>query len=286
MRRVLRESFAALFPFDVQRYIDQAIRARPYGVSLEDYAYSLIIRSPQARARMAGNYRPDGTLRYSPQEFFQREASLINAASKYGIALNRHQIAGLMVNDRTGDEAEVAFQGIQLARTNKPYLDRLNSQIDYLNARRRAHGYTKMIPRINGAKEAVNFFTGRADRELYAVAEGASFQTAAKAAGIHITAHHAQQLAAKEGFHTLEEAEQSYGEIAARLRKAAPELKGFGITREQLETIEFGGPNRAALAAKAEQALKQREAALQAPVQQQVGAVSPIRRADREEASY
>lgn len=247
---------------NVDKYIDQAIRSGAGNV--DQVAYALIIRSPEFRARFPGIFRANGTLRMTPQEYIQREDTFRSVAAQHGFALSKSSIGNLVKNNVSGEGFALRARGIQLAQTRPDIVASLNSQIDRANRYRAKHNQP-LIKRIGSTKDAVNFFTGQADQTLYAIYEGAQFEAVQRSLGLE-TASASQLARGTAGVLSLEQIEEGYMEIASRLRKAAPELKGFGITQKELEILEFGGANRSAIAQKAEQALKQRDAALQGTV--------------------
>lgn len=246
---------------DVDRYLEQAIRSG--AANPADVAYALIIRSPEFKKRFPGIFRKDGTLRMSPSDYIHREDAFRSVAAQYGFSLSKSAIGGLMNNNVTPESFTLRARGIQLASTRPDILKTLNDQIARVNKARAAHG-DALIPMIRTTKDAVNFFTGKSDGTVYALYEGAQFEAAARSAGLKATATSAATIArGTAGVMSLEDIETGYASIASRLRTAGVELKSFGITQRELEILEFGGPGRAGIAGKAEQALKQRETALQ-----------------------
>lgn len=252
--------------FDVHKYIDQAIRSGVQDIS--GYAYTLILKSPEFKAHFPGIFKTDGTLRISPQEYVQRKESFASTAAQYGFTLNNAQIGGLVTNNVDPQEFQTRAAGVQAVKSNPGLVSFINNQVQALNTYRAAHGQP-LIRGLHGVVDAVNFFTGKADNELYAVYEGAVFRQQAKEAGINISTNKANRLAAQTpGVLGFDEAQQRFSKIAAQLREAGPEIRGFGLKPEDLLAIEFGGPNRISLAQRAEQALAQRQANLSTAVQQ------------------
>lgn len=258
LKRVLSAGFP--FPFDVEPFLDRAIREFPQDPA--SYAYSLIIKSKAFRKRFPGIFRNDGTLRVTPAAYIQQEDQYRSAAAQFGIGLNRRQIGGLISTGKDPQEAAQLFKGIQLARQNPGLRDFLNQQIDAVNNRRaKLSGGDKYdrIPQIRSQKDLINFFAKRGERQVYALYEGALFQQQARSAGLDLSTGRARQLAAGT-VGIDEESEEKFANIAAQLRQAGPELKSFKVNQRDLEILEFGGPGRAQIADRAQRALQQREA--------------------------
>jgi hypothetical protein len=116
---------------------------------------------------------------------------------------------------------------------------------------------------IKTAQDWFNFTTGKANKQVYDTYEAATMRGAAHEAGLSLSVVGAARLAGSTvGITDFAQSEQNFKDIADKLKTAGPELNMFGITQAELQTIEFGGANRSQLAAKAEQALRQRQAAL------------------------
>lgn len=265
---ILKTQLSA-FGFDASKYIDQAIRS---GVNdIADYAYTLIIHSPEFKAAFPGILDSAGRLRVSPQEYLSRAESFSSTAAQYGFGLTKAQIGGLVQNNVDPTEFQTRAAGIQAVRTNPEMISYLNQQIADFNRYRSAH-HQALVPSLKTFADAVNFMTGRSDAEVYQAYEGALFQSQAKEAGIALTSAKSRALANQTpGVLSVDDAQKRFSTIAAELRDSKVDLNEFGLGTSDLLTIEFGGTNREALAAKAEQALAQAKAnAGQEPIQQSV----------------
>jgi len=260
MRKILRTQLP--FPFDVDKFLDRAIRDFPQDPGA--YAYALIINSKAFAKRFPGIKRKDGTLRVSPAEYVSRQEQFRSTAAQFGFGLSRAQMGALVSKGVDPQEFTVRARGVQLVNSNPGTIDFLNKQIKRINDLRRKNEVPGRIPRIKTRKDAIDFFTGRGDRQLYAVYEGALFQQTAKDAGIRIDPKRAAKLAkTTAGVLDLEAIEEGFGSISAQLRLAGVELRQAGISQREQEILEFGGPGREAIRQKVERELRNRQASLE-----------------------
>lgn len=250
-------------PFDVSKIV-RAVAGKKGDMSM---VLNRVLSDPRFKKAFPGIFNKDGTLKMTPAEYRQRAGDYREIASQYGFKPNAAQIAALISGDVSAKEADFRFQAGQTLMANQGVLVQFQAQINDINAARKAAGQPP-LPNIKNVKDAFNFITKQGAKDLYATYEAASISAAAREAGLDVGTARARQLAkATAGIAGLEESEQSFKEIAEQLRTAGVELSSFGITQADLETIEFGGSGRIEKAARAEQALKQR----QAQVQQQIG---------------
>lgn len=262
LRTILKNQFP--FPFDVGPFIDRAIREFPQNPAA--FAQALILNSKAFERRFPGIKKPDGTLRISPSEYISREEQFRSTAAQFGFGLSRAQMGGLVRRDVDPQEFTIRARGIQLVNTNPGTIDFLNNQINRINKARIKNGQPR-IKRIQTKKDALDFFTGRADRQVYAIYEGALFQQAGQEAGIDISAGRASKIAGRTaGVLDIEQIEEGFASIAAQLRLANIELGAEGVTARELEILEFGGPGRGAIRQKAERILRDRQAQIQTDV--------------------
>lgn len=266
LKEVLKLQFP--FPFDIDRFLDRAIREFPEDPAT--FAFALILKSKAFKKRFPGIFKGDGTLRISPAEYIQREERYASVAAEHGFNLKRGDVGALVSRDVDPEEFGVRARGIQLARQNPGLVDFLNKQIKQVNRRRRAaagpDGDFVRIPLIKDRRDIVDFFTGRADKTLYKVYEGALFQQAADEAGLDLSGKRGRKLAnATAGVLDPEAIQQGFAEIAAKLRLGDIDLKVAGISQRDLEVLEFGGPGQAAIAEKARGILAGVQNVLQGP---------------------
>jgi hypothetical protein len=239
-------------PFDISRYIEQAIREFP-----EDpmtYAWALVIRSPEFDRAFPGIKRKDGTLRMNIPDYMHTTEAYRSIAARYGFAINNLTAGHLVSMEVSPDEFVERAAAVQIVKAH-PDVFRFLQQAD--------------PGKMTTVRDAVNFVLRKADPEFYSAYETATFQAAAKGAELPITRSRAQQIAAATaGVMSLAEQESAYQKIAKQIREAGAELSAFGLTQADLETIEFGvGDDRAGKALRAEQALKQYQTAVGTEIQ-------------------
>lgn len=251
-------------PFNADKYIDAAIRLYPQDAAT--YAWALILRSKEFKVYFPGIFNPNHTLRMSVPEYNQRTEAYSSIFAQYGTALDRATLGALIANNVDPGEARIRARGLQLVRTNKDMLLQMQQTIGNYNAQRKAAGLPP-IPSISTTKQAVDFFTGRADAQVYNLYEAALVRGELAGVGFDIAVDQARDLANKtEGVLEQADVQQKALRIVARLKRAGVEIHSFGVSDRDLLTLEFGGPGQADIIARTEQALKQRDAALENPL--------------------
>lgn len=258
-RRVI-EATLRFLPFNVESIIDEALRVSPQDPL--GYAYARILDSKPFRRRFPGIFRKDGSLRLSPQEYIERERSFADIASQHGFIIKRTHIGRLINNDVDPEEFVFRARAFQTVRNNPDIFTSFQDVVKEINSRR---GPSARLPEIRTMKGAVGFVLNQSDPRLYTVYESATLLTAARRAGLALDPLRARQIAGTTaGVPTLEEAEQTFAEIAQQLEQAGPEIAAFlqgEDPQRALEVVRFGGKDRAQLAEKVARALAQRAAA-------------------------
>lgn len=233
------------FPFDISKWTDEAVSLGLSGSDAVAYAYSKIIKSAEFRAHYPGIFRPDGRLRVSPVEYDLLGQRYTSLAAESGFRMNRELIGLSISSGLTPEEFGTRARAIQQLRTNPQIRQAL----------------TQTHPKLNTLKEQMRFILGKSDETVYTAYETAQLRAASQSAGVPITAGRAERLAGRTpGILPMEEAETRFARIAEEGRLAGPELAQEGIRQRHLEIIEFGGPNRAKIAAKVERILQTRQA--------------------------
>src|ERR1051326_915581 len=242
------------FPFDISALVKDSIKNG--GADPFSYFYAKLIQSKPFKHYFPGIQRPDGTLRMSPAQYQQYQDGVMAAAKKNGFALSKAAVGNLIANDVSTDEFSFRLQAAQTIKSNPDLFASFNSILA-------SNGQKQ----IKTAQDAFNFLAGKAPKSVYDTYEAATFEASAKAAGVDVNAARAKQLAAgTAGMTDIGDIQKGYADIADKLRQSGVELSGVGLSQADLETIEFGGANQAALAAKAQQALKNQQASQQNPL--------------------
>lgn len=250
-------------PFDISSYVDQAI-GRPDALS---WLISKVTADPRFKRAYPGILDEDGNLRMKPSEWKAQARQYRNIAAKYGYSPTDSMIGRWIAGETSPAEAEWKAQMVQQVRHNAPLLQAVKAQVDLVNQRRRAKGQ-KPIKSIASVQDAVDFLSGGAPAATYAAYEAASISAAAQSAGISVDAEKARRLAmATPGIESMEDQEKRFHDIAAQLRTSGAELSAFGLTQNDLMTIQYGGAGRVDLASKAERAMAQAEAQREVDIQ-------------------
>lgn len=268
-RAILRRLFLDLgLPLSLVSWGLGRLRA---GFSMEALEAALYER-PEFRRAYGFLFRRDGSLIMSPFEAVRTIAAHRSIATAHGFSLTRAQAGRLIATEKSPDEFRSVFApAIQRLRSNVGVFAELNRQLSDINRQRQQRGLPG-LPHVRTPEAALNFILGQSPQSVYDLYEAAQTGAAARGAGLQVSTARARELArGTVGVLAFEETEQRFGEIARQLREAGPELAVLKVTQRELEIIQFGGPKRAELAQKAELALRQRKAQLQArPIGPQV----------------
>jgi hypothetical protein len=206
----------------------------------------------------------NGVLVVAPAQYDQYRTQYREVAAQYGLSVSSKQVGSLIRGDVSAAEFEFRAKATNTIRGNSQAFSAFNEVL-------KDRGQEP----LKSTKDVFDFVTGKKSKEMYDLYEETAFETAARSSGLSVSDARRNQLANRTaGVSSFEDVEQRYARIASELRTAGVELKTFGISQNALETIEFGGPNRAKLAASAEQALKQRQAALEGQLAQQKSGTS------------
>lgn len=253
-------SFA--MPFDVTKHINAVVKRHGSMPMLLNMIYA----DKRFKKTFPGILDKNGDLKMSVGEYNQTRDFARSEFAKSGIKLSDEQFGSLMgKNVRPEGIAERAKIGAFI-KGNADVLISVKAQVAEMNKARKAKGLPP-LQGLDSMADLAKYVTRQGDAELYSSYEGGVIAAMAKRAGLDVAGSRARQLgAAAVGLEDPEEAEQKFKQVADRLRVAGVELGSVGLTQADLETIEFGGTNRALLAQQAEQVLLNRQAEVeQAP---------------------
>lgn len=237
------------FPFDISGMIQKAIQVSNGDATTSMSAFlSTLYDSKQFKHYYPNYFSPSGTARFgSPADYDKQVLAYQTAASRQGFKVDRN-LAGQLIagdvsaqeyQDRVGIAAQIKNNIVPIAN---------------FNAAAAAAG----VKGIKTAQDAFAFLAGRADPKSYQVWNAAAARTAAQSAGLQeTTAQAAKATKGLTGAGAYADIEKSYQDIAQQIKDSGAELGSFGLSQGDLETIQFGGSNRAMLAARAQQAMAQ-----------------------------
>lgn len=240
------------FPFDITPFVQKAIQVSNGDSSTAMSAFlSGLYGSQQFKHYYPNYFSPSGTARFSnPGDYDKQVLGYQSMAQRQGFTVDRNLAGKLIGQDVSGDEFKQRVDMAAQIKTNKDLFTSFNQ----IAAQQGIKG-------IKTAQDAFAFLSGRADPKSYQVWNGATAQAAAKNAGVAISGKEAVSAtgAATQALNYTD-VEKSYQDIAQQLRDSGAELGAFGLSTRDLETVQFGGANRAMLAARASQALAQTQA--------------------------
>lgn len=239
------------FPFDTTKFVKDAIKNSNGDMSLAQNIFmGELIKSPQFKAYYPNIFDKSGRMIVSIQDYDNNVQSYQKLAQRQGFTVSRKQAGQLISDEVSPDEFNHRTQQAKTIANNKDLFLAFN---DVLKA--------KGLKGVSNAKDAFDFLQGKASPAQYQAWNAATAEAAAKKAGLQETAKGALGATAPAtGALNIEDVEKAYTDIAQQLRDSGAELTAYGLTQRDLETIQFGGSNRAILAARAQQAVAQQQA--------------------------
>lgn len=248
-------SFA--MPFDVSAHINAVVKRHGNMAMLLNMVYA----DKRFKKAFPGILDKHGDLKMSVGEYNQLHDYARASFEASGIKITKDQFGAMVGKNLRPEQIAERAKIAGFIRGNADLLTAVKNQINEMNAARKAQGLPA-LQGLNTMGDVAQYVTRQGTPELYSSYEGGVIAAAAKRAGLDIAGARARQLgAAAPGLEDFGDAEEKFKTIADRLRVAGVELGQFGLTQGDLETIEFGGQNRGVLAGKAEQALRNFEAA-------------------------
>lgn len=248
------------FPFDVQPFIDKAIRNAS---SLDEaglLAQEYILGSNKFKTAYPGIFRSDGTLKMTVAEYLNVSEGYRSTAAAYGFSLNKDQMGQLVKLDVSPAEFDTRAKAVQIVQRNPDAFKALQRQVDEYN--QNVPSDRRIRFNLTNPSSVVNFATGGGDRQVYDLFEAAQFEAAAQRQGIPLSGARARELARRTaGIAEFGEVQEGFQQIGSLLRDYDSELRAFGVGQRDLEEQAFGrqtGSTGFAI----EQAQKQRQARL------------------------
>lgn len=218
--------------------IDQAVRL---GWTAEELT-AQIYASPAFAAMFPGIFREDGSLRMTPYEYRQMADQYLSTARLYGISdLDPARIGKLIAGNVSLQEFADRMEAIRRVSEFKPAFEEFKQVL-------RARG----IPTtgLDTDKDLVNFMLGKGPKQFYQLWDELNVGLAARMAGAKISQKMVRSIARRlPGVASEAELQLQMQELARHIRTTLPlsKIHKFGLTKKDLVTLEFGGPNQAAI---------------------------------------
>jgi hypothetical protein len=264
-RKDLRSGFINAireFGIPMTQNIQQLISA---GVG-DKYNYDRFLRylrqTPEYRQAFPGIFNEDGSLKMSEDQYLANKVQYEQYASRYGVNLSEGKIAWLFKNDV--DPSEFADRA--------PAVTRLRENKDLYTAFKKElvdSGLAKPKD-VEGNKEMFRFVMGAGNQAWYDLWQDAATRYTANEAGITFAKNRDaytnlnQRIIERVSAKGLTEEAMSTGfqEVAEQLLTVLPlsQLQGYGLTKRDLVTAQFGGKGSARIRQLAERVIKQEEA--------------------------
>lgn len=230
--------------------LDRAIRLNwtPSEFMLQIYG------SPQFKHMFPGIFRPDGSLKMTPYEYKQMTDQYQSVARTYGITnLSAAHVGKLIKGDVSMQEFQDRMEAIKRVQTYKPAMEEF---MQILQAR----GVDTSA--LHSQKAQVEFFLGKSPSHFYDLWQDVTVGTAAREAGVNLNVAGVHSIAKQLPGQVDPTALQGhFSNLAQSIKKLMPlsQIGKYGLTQKDLVTLEFGGPNQAAIADRVNLILKNQD---------------------------
>ncbi|HSE44949.1 MAG TPA: hypothetical protein VLA89_06435 [Gemmatimonadales bacterium] len=227
-----------------------------------------IYGSKQFKRMFPGIFRPDGSLKMSPYEYRQMSDEYRSQARLYGVSgISKEHIGQLIKGDVSMQEFTDRMTAIQRVTEFQPAFDQFKKVAKDMGFKTKG---------LDSDKDAVNFLLGKADKKFYDLWDRVSVGTAASVAGFDLGLQGIKDISKRlPGVANEVELQSKFANLAQEMRSLMPlsQIGKYGLTKQDLIDLEFGGPNQAAVAEKVDTILKNRQAFNQGSVVRTAGNV-------------
>lgn len=214
-----------------------------------------IYGSKQFHQLFPGIFRPDGSLKMSPYEYRQMADEFKSQARLYGISnISRAHIGQLIKNDVSMQEFADRMTAIQRVSEFKPAFDQFKAIAKDMGFATKG---------LDTDKDALNFLLGKSDKKFYDLWDRISVGTAASQAGFDLGLKGIKDIAKRvPGQANEAEIQGRFANLAQQMRTLMPlsQIGKYGLTKQDLIDLEFGGPKQAAIAEKVDTIIRNRQA--------------------------
>jgi hypothetical protein len=231
--------------------IDQAVRLNWTAEELQARVYA----HPAFAQMFPGIFREDGSLRMSPFEYRQLSDQYQSIARLYGFSsLDKARVGRLIAGNVSIQEFSDRMEAIRRVTEFKPAFEEFKQIL-------RSRGIS--TKGLETDKDIVNFMLGKGPKQFYRLWDELNVGLAARMAGAKINQKQVRAIAKRlPGIASEAELQAQMQELARHIRTTMPlsKIHKFGITKKDLITLEFGGPNQAAIFEKVRRVLATQEA--------------------------
>lgn len=214
-----------------------------------------IYGSKQFHKLFPGIFRPDGSLRMSAAEYRHLADEYQSTARLYGVSnVSKEHIGQLIRNDVSMQEFTDRMTAIQRVKEFQPAFDQFKKIARDMGFKTKG---------LDTDKDALNFLLGKADDKFYKLWDRLSIGTAASAAGFDLGVKGIKDIAKRvPGQANEAEMQSHFANLAQQMRQLMPlsQIGKYGLTKQDLIDLEFGGPNQAAIAQKVDTIVRNRQA--------------------------
>lgn len=212
--------------------------------------------SPQFKQMFPGIFRPDGSMKMTPLEYRNLEDSYRSAARQYGLSqLPKGSTAKLIKNDVSLQEFSDRMEAIKRVEEFKPAMDQFKAILESRGV--------KNFAGINTDKEIAKFLLGQGPKQFYSLWDELAIGTAAVQAGLDLDQQLIKSIAKTVPGQANEvEMQGRFANLAQRIKTVMPlsQMGKYGLTKQDLIDLEFGGPDQAAIAAKVDTIMRNHQA--------------------------
>lgn len=217
-----------------------------------------VSQTPEFQQRFPGIFNDAGGLKMTPAAYMQQEKSYQNVAAQSGLNIGPGRMAYLFRNDVSPTEFQTRASAIAKIRDNADMFKSFSQQLA-------AEG---LAPKGGLSKQDLfKFVLGEGNSQWYQSYNNTLSRYYGQQSGItfgHAPNKSYTDLNAKTvekiGQKGLSEADlqSGYSKLASDLTTAMPlsKIQKFGLTKQDLVELEFGGPKQAAVAQKVQMLLK------------------------------
>lgn len=227
-----------------------------------------LIGTPEFQDRFPGIFDKNGDLKMSPSQYMKQEQAYQNVADTAGINLGDNKQAWLFKNDVSAAEFQTRASAIARIRTNSDMFKAFGQQLA-------AEG---LAPKGGLSKgDLFKFVLGEGNKEWYSSWNDTLSRYYGQQSGIAFGPGHPNKSYTNLGTKTVEaignkglsetELSQGYQSLANQLTTTYPlsKIQKFGLSKQDLVELQFGGPRQASVAQKVQQILKNEQNIESAP---------------------
>lgn len=235
--------------------------------AIEDkYDYARFLRylrqTPEYRQTFRGIFDENGGLKMSEAQYLANKKQYEVMGTRYGVNMSDARIGWLFKNDVDPEEFADRAPAYSRLRENKPLYDAFRREL--------VQGGVAKPKDVESNKEMFRFIMGAGNQEWYDLWQDSATRYAANQAGLTFAQNRQsytnlnQRIVERiSGMGLTEEAmAEGFENVADQLLDTLPlsKIQGYGLTKKDIVTAQFGGKGSAAIRKKIQQIMDQDEA--------------------------